>query len=126
MGDLIGRQTDVRRFGGAASGKARLIGQPLQYLVGRSYKDDRFNHLVGTSCGHSGEIPSGMCLLNGARFLSETDIIEIGIIMRGLRVESHGRAGVRSEEHTSELQSLMRISYAVFCLKKKTNTTHKT
>src|SRR3546814_5402302 len=27
--------------------------------------------------------------------------------------------GVRSEEHTSELQSLMRISYAVFCLKKK-------
>src|SRR3546814_10267711 len=31
----------------------------------------------------------------------------------------------RSEEHTSELQSLMRISYAVFCLKKK-NTTYKT
>src|SRR3546814_1981952 len=29
------------------------------------------------------------------------------------------RAGRRSEEHTSELQSLMRISYAVFCLKKK-------
>src|SRR3546814_5764857 len=28
-------------------------------------------------------------------------------------------AGMRSEEHTSELQSLMRISYAVFCLKKK-------
>src|SRR3546814_5184035 len=35
---------------------------------------------------------------------------------------SHPRAGAntaRSEEHTSELQSLMRISYAVFCLKKK-------
>src|SRR3546814_6041308 len=30
-----------------------------------------------------------------------------------------GTAGLRSEEHTSELQSLMRISYAVFCLKKK-------
>src|SRR3546814_9899073 len=30
--------------------------------------------------------------------------------------------GYRSEEHTSELQSLMRISYAVFCLKKKQNT----
>src|SRR3546814_2107030 len=29
---------------------------------------------------------------------------------------------LRSEEHTSELQSLMRISYAVFCLKKKTHT----
>src|SRR3546814_1496255 len=32
----------------------------------------------------------------------------------------------RSEEHTSELQSLMRISYAVFCLKKKKTTQHKT
>src|SRR3546814_4988511 len=32
----------------------------------------------------------------------------------------------RSEEHTSELQSLMRISYAVFCLKKKKNYRHKT
>src|SRR3546814_3744173 len=31
----------------------------------------------------------------------------------------------RSEEHTSELQSLMRISYAVFCLKKKKNPQHR-
>src|SRR3546814_9951453 len=35
------------------------------------------------------------------------------------------RLAPRSEEHTSELQSLMRISYAVFCLKKKTQTTNK-
>src|SRR3546814_3990579 len=35
-------------------------------------------------------------------------------------------AGMRSEEHTSELQSLMRISYAVFCLKKKKNYTRNT
>src|SRR3546814_10190511 len=34
------------------------------------------------------------------------------------------RAVARSEEHTSELQSLMRISYAVFCLTKKTNYKH--
>src|SRR3546814_19014709 len=33
---------------------------------------------------------------------------------------------LRSEEHTSELQSLMRISYAVFCLKKHTNDTQRT
>src|SRR3546814_6736692 len=33
---------------------------------------------------------------------------------------------LRSEEHTSELQSLMRISYAVFCLKKKTHNHHPT
>src|SRR3546814_10582639 len=37
---------------------------------------------------------------------------------RGGRLAYAG-AGTRSEEHTSELQSLMRISYAVFCLKKK-------
>src|SRR3546814_2718864 len=37
---------------------------------------------------------------------------------------AHGEGGRgRSEEHTSELQSLMRISYAVFCLKKKTKHT---
>src|SRR3546814_6458358 len=38
---------------------------------------------------------------------------------------AHGHDGLvdeRSEEHTSELQSLMRISYAVFCLQKKTST----
>src|SRR3546814_3216016 len=35
-------------------------------------------------------------------------------------------AAGRSEEHTSELQSLMRISYAVFCLKKKNTTRHTT
>src|SRR3546814_3180745 len=34
-----------------------------------------------------------------------------------------GTGHARSEEHTSELQSLMRISYAVFCLNKKTTTT---
>src|SRR3546814_3146352 len=38
-----------------------------------------------------------------------------------LMAEASAKAVKRSEEHTSELQSLMRISYAVFCLKKKTN-----
>src|SRR3546814_2864054 len=43
------------------------------------------------------------------------------------RERQHGRArGGRSEEHTSELQSLMRISYAVFCLKKKKRTAYTT
>src|SRR3546814_7515162 len=39
-------------------------------------------------------------------------------------VEPHRELADRSEEHTSELQSLMRISYAVFCLKKKKKTKH--
>src|SRR3546814_3963536 len=37
-------------------------------------------------------------------------------------IQVRGKLEHRSEEHTSELQSLMRISYAVFCLKKKKNT----
>src|SRR3546814_8745925 len=44
--------------------------------------------------------------------------------LRRLRTSDAGSAAApgRSEEHTSELQSLMRISYAVFCLQKKTTT----
>src|SRR3546814_6470110 len=44
------------------------------------------------------------------------DIVKITFYLTDIRDKS-----VRSEEHTSELQSLMRISYAVFCLKKKKN-----
>src|SRR3546814_2827098 len=49
----------------------------------------------------------------------------------GLPAQARAKAiaSARSEEHTSELQSLMRISYAVFCLKKKKNRnkiTHET
>src|SRR3546814_2872967 len=43
---------------------------------------------------------------------------------RRMGVESSPRRAMRSEEHTSELQSLMRNSYAVFCLKKKTTKDH--
>src|SRR3546814_5376796 len=44
---------------------------------------------------------------------------------RGKRTKTWLKIKCRSEEHTSELQSLMRISYAVFCLKKKKQTTTK-
>src|SRR3546814_5984575 len=50
------------------------------------------------------------------RFLGEHDPVHV----------FSGEIIGRSEEHTSELQSLMRISYAVFCLKKKTYTTNNT
>src|SRR3546814_10326613 len=46
--------------------------------------------------------------------------------LQGQRVgHSRQSAAARSEEHTSELQSLMRISYAVFCLKKKNTHNNK-
>src|SRR3546814_6264492 len=43
----------------------------------------------------------------------------------GLATKPDAYSWPRSEEHTSELQSLMRISYAVFCLKKKKKTCYK-
>src|SRR3546814_6009120 len=43
----------------------------------------------------------------------------------GAVIDPRVKAGARSEEHTSELQSLMRISYDVFCLKKKTKQNRK-
>src|SRR3546814_1950011 len=45
-----------------------------------------------------------------------------GKLAERLRHQSGLKADMRSEEHTSELQSLMRTSYAVFCLKKKRKT----
>src|SRR3546814_6284134 len=54
--------------------------------------------------------------------LGEAGLCQGGTDDRGARGEDRSRsssAGERSEEHTSELQSLMRISYAVLCLKKK-------
>src|SRR3546814_3889991 len=50
---------------------------------------------------------------------------EAGEFDRAAVVAIELHAGRRSEEHTSELQSLMRISYAVFCLKKKKQHTNR-
>src|SRR3546814_4674967 len=55
-------------------------------------------------------------------WIERNDALRFGRCSNGLREHPKDR---RSEEHTSELQSLMRISYAVFCLKKKKNTRQK-
>src|SRR3546814_6690799 len=80
-------------------------------------------------CGHFGRDPEG------AQPLADLRLLDIGC-GGGLIAEPMARLGAtvtgadageknigRSEEHTSEIQSLMRNSYAVFCLKKKHNTT---
>src|SRR3546814_7255728 len=54
------------------------------------------------------------------------DAVVATAILDRLLHHSHVITIRRSEEHTSELQSLMRISYAVFCLKKKTNYSNRT
>src|SRR3546814_2134967 len=55
--------------------------------------------------------------------------LRVGLRVAGRHAVGHARGqrgtgAARSEEHTSELQSLMRISYAVFCLKKKNKQKH--
>src|SRR3546814_5581476 len=62
-------------------------------------------------------------------FETETPVLDQAVAWFECRVVDKAEPGdhvVRSEEHTSELQSLMRISYAVFCLQKKNETSkHK-
>src|SRR3546814_3612730 len=53
---------------------------------------------------------------------AQVDGAGLGQHFGGNHVDRYQGLGVRSEEHTSELQSLMRISYAVFCLQNTTNT----
>src|SRR3546814_3850850 len=64
---------------------------------------------------------SGM-LATPRRFFSS---VVSASFVRPLSLIDWMRAATRSEEHTSELQSLLRTSYAVFCLKKNTRTPHK-
>src|SRR3546814_5375388 len=74
-------------------------------------------------------IDAGRALSAGlvSEIVDEDELLDRGIALAGemLATSPHGlrlskqALNLRSEEHTSELQSLMRISYAVFCLKKK-------
>src|SRR3546814_4770090 len=76
---------------------------------------------VGLARQQAFELALGGARLQGLELALR--LVDAGLVALGL-----AQLGQRSEEHTSELQSLMRISYAVFCLKKKTqqNTTKDT
>src|SRR3546814_6788614 len=67
---------------------------------------------------------AGLCHIACAR-LAGPDAAESWLIDDPIIATQTDTLQRRSEEHTSELQSLMRISYAVFCLKKKTTTPTK-
>src|SRR3546814_1521089 len=69
----------------------------------------------------------GVTIASKAQILGTYDVDYEGskFLLRVTKVQA-GAYVSRSEEHTSELQSLMRISYAVFCLKKKNKKKHKT
>src|SRR3546814_5860839 len=70
--------------------------------------------LLGQQDPELGELLAGILPRRHPNQMRDTDEIR--------RRDDGAGPEIRSEEHTSELQSLMRISYAVFCLKKKTTT----
>src|SRR3546814_1496524 len=89
--------------------------------------------------GEAGDIPNcfaesgtrsfGQEMIEQRNCAANTTKYSVAAVAGKMRIDRHFRlqSPMRSEEHTSELQSLMRISYAVFCLKKKTtHLTHKT
>src|SRR3546814_7914484 len=94
---------------------------------------------IGLATIHNSGNPTGMAQAaartrtlfatrNGIEFHGKTPVMGVGPIKNTVHAHcgNTSSAATRSEEHTSELQSLMRISYAVFCLKKKKPTPSKT
>src|SRR3546814_10793065 len=82
----------------------------------------------GLRCFEQGALAPGpgLNLLIGPNGSGKSSVLEaLHLMAYGRSFRGRVRDGLRSEEHTSELQSLMRISYAVFCLKKKIITIHK-
>src|SRR3546814_6754880 len=103
-----------------------LVGGRSPWYFGCSRPSKNFAIFVSASaqrCGSSLRYFSTCWSM--AQFMNIARIIGAGplMVIDTLAVGAH--RSKRSEEHTSELQSLMRISYAVFCLKKKHQTLHK-
>src|SRR3546814_8978853 len=93
---------------------------------------ERYIRLSGRRCcpAHKQLIAGPSMAVPGSRSMNDTNLgPERDGLWREPVIDRYGRAywftGDRSEEHTSELQSLMRISYAVFCLKKKNKSKKK-
>src|SRR3546814_6172962 len=101
------------------------------YGLGGAKRERSARHRIYPDIALAARIPYGICL-KSPRISEE---VPNGSGRRRLsqcsgphRQHADGRGmppGYRSEEHTSELQSLMRISYAVFCLTKKKTTTDR-
>src|SRR3546814_3941903 len=111
MCELLGGQ---HSFGGGCQhkpGEDRVTADPAPSILGRNIKGKAIHSRLGRAIG-------------GAEAVSEQGFTRTGVDDRsGLGFQHRGQ-DMRSEEHTSELQSLMRISYAVFCLQKQNTTIH--
>src|SRR3546814_3615889 len=113
------------------SSPIRVVDREEIYRSGYATTGDVIRSLPQAFSGNQnvGAFPiSGMAPENNFSAASSADLRGLGpgatlTLLNGRRLAYNGYANtIRSEEHTSELQSLMRISYAVFCLKKKNIT----
>src|SRR3546814_7665231 len=94
----------------AAFEVARLVDRKQYFFAEFSRLGQHRRDHVGGRVGETGQVRIA--------FDPEHIVEEEKRVLHGSAIDGHGKS-FRSEEHTSELQSLMRISYAVFCLKKK-------
>src|SRR3546814_4776342 len=86
-------------------------------------REDHAGLQFGAGAGAAGMDDLGRVVEQAADAVA-AEIAHHAVTMRlGMLLDGVADVAERSEEHTSELQSLMRISYAVFCLKKKNNQT---
>src|SRR3546814_3864282 len=105
-----------------------MLDLPVNILTGLRYQKDPATTMIGPIFGSMSELLGSAVELSGDRNSPNTNTAERKLarnIYSTVVVPAMSAAfSTRSEEHTSELQSLMRISYAVFCLKKKTKKTN--
>src|SRR3546814_4970394 len=82
---------------------------------------------IGNLASGTDQLSSSLSSVGGRGQALETQSdTNQSLLLANTQTQSSIRDSDRSEEHTSELQSLMRISYAVFCLKQKTKTSIQT
>src|SRR3546814_3747256 len=88
------------------------------FLTGTvSYFKDELSQWMRPELPHQAQVPDRAAVAQ--RVADGLGAVAPGSTQWSMRLPDARNNSVRSEEHTSELQSLMRISYAVFCLKKK-------
>src|SRR3546814_2944357 len=127
---MISRIPDVYRWflGADVTFRCEVHKMWLQHL---SWRNSR-KHWVLKIQEHMYSLPELRSVYPDAIFVQPhrdptTVIASISQLIRVLRTPAYDEQDpIRSEEHTSELQSLMRISYAVFCLKNKQQTQQTT